>query len=266
MALAGVAFARMPFEEHAAQAGSSEIRYVDSGSGSRAVVMLHGAGGRRLDERVFDALAAEYRVIAPSMPGFDDSSPGTAASVLDLADVMADFIRQVVGGPAGVIGESFGGNVACWLAIRHPDVVEGLVLAAPAGLWGEGGVNLSQLSPHEVAMVMYGRPPVQPPTPEQAQRTSRNRANMARLSQARPRFDTELQEQLARIQAPTLLLWGTADRVILPQQARYFQERIPRVRFVSIEGGPHALSAAVPDQFLPPVLEFLRTPAAVAPA
>src|SRR5918911_872037 len=123
----------MPFEKKVAQAGGSELRYLDSGTGSRAVVMLHGAGGLRVDERVFNALAEEYRLIAPSMPGFDDSTPGTATSVPEVADVMADFIRQVVGGPAAVIGESFGGNVASWLAIRHPDTVDALVLAAPGG-------------------------------------------------------------------------------------------------------------------------------------
>ena len=42
------------------------------------------------------------------------------------------------------------------------------------------------------------------------------------------------------------------------QQARYFQERIPKVRVIMIEGGPHVLSAAAPDQFLPPVLAFLE--------
>ena len=253
----------MAFQERVAQAGGSELHYLDSGSGSRAVVMLHGAGGRRVDERVFNALAKNYRVIAPSMPGFDQSTPGIAASVPEVADVMADFIRQVVGGPAAVIGESFGGNVSCWLAIRHPDVVDALVLAAPAGLWGEGGLNLAQLSPQEIAVALYGRPPDQPPSPEMVERSGRNRANMMRLSQPRPRFDPELQEQLAQIKAPTLLLWGTADQLILPQQARYFQERIPRLRFVSIEGGPHVLSAAAPDEFLAAVLEFLRTPAAV---
>src|SRR5919199_4656291 len=207
----------MPFEKKVAQAGGSEIRYLDSGSGARAVVMLHGAGGLRLDERVFSALAEECRVIAPSMPGFDDSTPGTAASVPEVADVMADFIRQVVGGPAAVIGESFGGNVASWLAIRHPDVVDALVLAAPAGLRQAGGPNLGQLSPQEIAVLLFGRPPSQPLSPEQAERAGRNRANTARLSQGRPPFDPELYDQLSQIKAPTLLLWGTADGLIFPQ-------------------------------------------------
>jgi pimeloyl-ACP methyl ester carboxylesterase len=254
----------MPFEKKVAQAGGSELRYLDSGTGSRAVVMLHGAGGLRVDERVFNALAEEYRLIAPSMPGFDDSTAGPAASVPEVADVMADFIRQVVGGPAAVIGESFGGHVSSWLAIRHPDVVEALVLAAPAGLWGEGGLNLATASPQEIAVALFGRPPTEPPSPELIERSTHNRANMARLSQPRPRFDPELQEKLAQIKAPTLLLWGTADHLILPKQAQYFQERIPNIRFVSIEGGPHVLSAAAPEEFLAAVREFLRTPAAVS--
>jgi pimeloyl-ACP methyl ester carboxylesterase len=256
----------MPFEKKVCQVGDSELRYLDSGSGSRAVVMLHGAGGLRQDERVFNALAKDFRVIAPSMPGFDDSTPGSAGSVPEVADVMADFIRQVAGGKAAVIGESFGGNVASWLAIRHPDVVEALVLAAPAGLWGEGGLDLSKASPQQIAVALFGRPPDQPPPPEQVERANRNRGNMARLSQGRPRFDPELYEQLAQIKAPTLLLWGSADQLILPQQAKYFQERIPHLRFVSIEGGPHVLAAAAPDQFLPAVEQFLRAPAEVAAA
>ena len=54
------------------------------------------------------------------------------------------------------------------------------------------------------------------------------------------------------------MLWGAADGVIFPTQARHFQARIPRVELVTIEGGPHALSAAVPEAFLPPVLKFLQ--------
>jgi pimeloyl-ACP methyl ester carboxylesterase len=253
----------MPFTERTLQAADCQIHYLEAGTG-RAVVMLHGAGGLRHDEPVFSELAARYHLLAPSLPGFDQSSAGSTATIPDVADVMAGFIRQVAGGPAAVIGESFGGNVASWLAIRHPEVVDALVLAAPAGLRQAGGPNLGELSPQQISVLLFGRPPTQTPTPEQVERANRNRANMARLSQPRPAFDPELYDQLGSIKAQTLLLWGTADGLIFPQQARYFQERIPRVRFVSIEGGPHVLSAAAPEQFLPPVLEFLRTPAPVS--
>src|SRR5439155_24441714 len=123
------------------------------------VVMLHGAGGFRNDQRAFEGIAEHFQVLVPSMPGFDQSSAGTAASVIDIADVMAEFIRFVAGGSASVIGESFGGGVSSWLAIRHPDVVTRLVLAAPAGLRQEGGPPLLGLSPPQMAVILYGQAP-----------------------------------------------------------------------------------------------------------
>src|SRR5437763_636404 len=168
----------MPFEQRVAQAEGCQLRYLDSGSGSRAVVMLHGAGGLRQDEHVFNTLVDRgYRVIAPSMPGFDESTPGSTTSVVDTADVMAAFIGQVAGGPAAVVGESFGGNVASWVAIRHPEVVDRLVLAAPAGLFPDNAPQLGKLSPQEISVLLFGRPPSQAPTPEQIERAGRNRAN-----------------------------------------------------------------------------------------
>jgi pimeloyl-ACP methyl ester carboxylesterase len=252
----------MNFEEQFASVGGCDIQYRVAGAGA-AVVMLHGAGGFRNDQRAFEGLAEHFKVLVPSMPGFDRSTAGATASVIDVADVMAEFIRSVAGGSANVIGESFGGGVSTWLAIRHPDVVSRLVLAAPAGLRQEGGPPLLGLSPAEMAVILYGQAPTAQPTPEEAERRAKNRANAGRLGSARPGFDPELLAQLPRITAPTLVVWGTADQMIWPTQAHHFVDGIPGARLASIEGGPHVLSAVVPEAFLPPVLEFLGVPARV---
>jgi len=248
-------------EPRSARIGDCEIDYLQAGSGP-AVVFLHGAGGLRVDEEVFGALAQEFRLLVPSMPGFDESTAGSTASVKDVADVMADFIRQESGGTASVIGESFGGGVSSWLAVRHPDVVERLVLAAPAGLRQEGGPNLQELSPVEMNVLLFGKPPDSQPSPREIERRQRNRANVARLHRGRGPWDQELYDQLAQVQAPTLILWGTNDGMIFPAQGKHFNERIPGSKLVYIEGGPHVLSAATPDEFLSHVLQFLGPVAA----
>jgi len=46
--------------------------------------------------------------------------------------------------------------------------------------------------------------------------------------------------------------------MIFATQARYFQERIPEVELVMIEGGPHVLPVTAPDDFLQPVLKFFQ--------
>src|SRR6266581_2850991 len=141
-------------EPRSAHVGDCEIHYLQAGSGP-AVVFLHGAGGLRVDEDVFAALARDFRLLVPSMPSFDESTAGSTASVKDVADVMADFIRQEAGGKASVIGESFGGGVSSWLAVRHPDVVERLVLASPAGLRQEREPNLPELSALEMNGLLF---------------------------------------------------------------------------------------------------------------
>jgi pimeloyl-ACP methyl ester carboxylesterase len=249
-------------DEQFASAGGCEIQYRELGPASApTVVILHGGGGFRLDQRVFDAVAEHYHLLVPSMPGFDGSSAGACTDVVDIADVMAEFIRRVAGGRTSVIGESFGGGVAAWLAARHPEVVEHLILAAPAGLRAGDGPRLLDLTPAQVSVLLYGRPPDEQPTPEEAQRRTRNRQNSARMSSARPPFDPELFAQLKHIQAPTLVLWGSDDGMISPASAEYFVGQIPGAKHIKIQGAPHVLSVAAPQQFLAPVLYFLGVPA-----
>jgi pimeloyl-ACP methyl ester carboxylesterase len=243
-------------QERTAQVGGYEIQYREGGTGE-PVVMLHGAGGFRQDTRAFEGVAARFRLLVPSMPGFDESTPGEVKDTPGMAQVMAEFIRQVVGGAAHVVGESFGGGVSSWLAIRHPELVSRLVLAAPAGLRQEGGASPAALSPQDAAILLYGTPPTVQPSPAEAERRAHNRHNAGRISSARPAFDSELLALLPQIKAPTLVLWGTADRMILPSQAPYFVDNIPDARLVTIEGAPHVLAAAVPDAFLREVLPFL---------
>ena len=246
----------MPFAERTVQAADCQIQYLEDGDGA-AVVMLHGAGGLRRDEQVFAALASHYRLLVPSQPGFDGSTPGLAATIPDVADVMAAFIGATVG-RASVIGESFGGAVASWLAVRHPQVVERLILAAPAGLNDPAsGPRLASLSPADMAVLLYGRPPSEQPSPAVAEQRQRNRANAFRLMGGRA-YDADLAAQLGTVAAPTLIVWGTADQMIPSSRAAQIAERIPGAQVVLLNGAPHVLSAAVPDQFLPPVLGFLE--------
>jgi pimeloyl-ACP methyl ester carboxylesterase len=250
----------MKLTAHAAHVVDCDIHYLEAGASTHpTVVNVHGGGGLRMDEVVFAGLAEHYRLLLPSMPGFDVSTAGSIVSTRDAADVMAEFIRRVAGGRATVIGESFGGKAAAWLAARHPEVVDRLVLASPDGLREEGDSStiLSGLSPKEIRVLLFGRPPEQPPTVEQVVAANHNRMNVLRLNSGQPPFDQDLYAALGDIKAPTLILWGTEDRAIPPQNARFFTERIRNARLVYLERAPHVAMAAVPEPFLTAILEFL---------
>ena len=63
--------------------------------------------------------------------------------------------------------------------------------------------------------------------------------------------------ELAGIAAPTLVLTGTADRLIPPGHSDELARLIPGARLAKIEGGSHAVNVEQPDKFNRAVLEFL---------
>jgi pimeloyl-ACP methyl ester carboxylesterase len=113
------------------------VRYLDFGGtaapGTPPVVFVHGLGGSVQNwGLVAPAVAARTRAYAIDLPGFGLSFPaGRATTVRANAEVLATFLREVVGGPAMLVGNSMGGAAAMLVAGAHPELVAGLVLLDP---------------------------------------------------------------------------------------------------------------------------------------
>jgi len=98
--------------------------------GAPPVVCLHGVtsyGGRF--ERLAEALADRYHVVAPDLRGHGHSD---WEPPWDLDAHLGDLLASVPDAPAVWIGHSFGGRLAAELAQREPGSVERLVLLDPA--------------------------------------------------------------------------------------------------------------------------------------
>jgi 3-oxoadipate enol-lactonase len=97
-------------------------------------VLLHGlfASGRYFGA-AYDALAAEFQVVVPDLPGFGRSTAAAGPPSLDTyGDAVARCLADLgVREPAAVVGHSFGCLVAIDAAYRHPDLVSALVLFGP---------------------------------------------------------------------------------------------------------------------------------------
>jgi pimeloyl-ACP methyl ester carboxylesterase len=111
------------------------IRYFVGGDGS-PLLLVHGLGGAASNwVELVPELVRRYRVLVPDLPGHGGSSPLPAAPTLSpFADVVAALAERERMLPATVVGHSLGGLVALRLALRHPDAVRALVLAAAAGI------------------------------------------------------------------------------------------------------------------------------------
>jgi pimeloyl-ACP methyl ester carboxylesterase len=259
------------FREGHVEADGFRIRYTEAGEGA-PLVHLHGAGGLRLTAG-HDLLSRQFRVIAFEMPGFGQSPENTATgSTAELATTMTKAIEKLGLDSFNLMGTSFGGKVALWLAAQQSKRVPALVLEAPAAIRPEGAQPPTG-SPEEMARRLYAHPervPPMPPTDPAVQ--AKMRKLVARLRG--PDRDADLERELASLATPTLVLFGTVDRVIPPEMGHIYKELMPNCHLVFVYDAGHAISTDRSEAFTEVVADFLerheafiisRTPTVIHP-
>jgi pimeloyl-ACP methyl ester carboxylesterase len=240
------------FSEHTTRADGFEIRYLEAGQGP-PLVCFHGAGGLRLS-RGHELLAATHRVIAFEAPGFGSSPVNDrTASMPQLAKTMLAAADALGLERFNLWGQSFGGKLALWLAVQDPDRLEALVLSSPAAIL----VNPGPLPPPaQMASVLYAHPERQTNTGSlPAEVDAKQRALTGRLI-GLPR-DAKLEEAMRTLEVPTLVLFGTEDRLTPPELGRIYRELLPNGQLVIVYDAAHAIFADRPEAFAAIVAEFL---------
>jgi pimeloyl-ACP methyl ester carboxylesterase len=227
---------------------------MEAGQGP-ALVHLHGAGGLRLTP-AHDLVAKQFRVIAFEMPGFGASPENTKTqSMPELAATMAAAADTLGLDHYNLMGTSFGGKAALWLASQQPERVTGLVLESPAAIRPEGGAPPPS-SPEALARLLYAYPERQPPAPAPDPAVLAKQQKL--VSRLRgPNRDRDLETHLSQLKAPTLVVFGTRDRMIPPEMGHFYKELIPNCHLVFVYDAGHAIGAERPEAFVEVVADFL---------
>jgi len=102
------------------------------------IVFIHGIGAGTSSfmwRKNFDELAKEFRVFAFDLLGFgfSDKPPAAPYSADLYVELISDFIREVAGGRANIVASSLGASYAVRVADEHPELINALILNAPAG-------------------------------------------------------------------------------------------------------------------------------------
>ena len=234
---------------------SGEISYYAAGDG-RPLVYLHPAGGVRWT-KVQDELAKSFRLHVPVMPGFD----GTAAhapvkSMKALALLAAEFIEKTVEGPTDLIGCSFGGYLAAWLVAQRPELVDHLVLECPAGFRPKGYGGRPS-SPEELRKLLFLHPEKLSGEEKSAEMEAANRRMLSQYGYS-PETDEELLARIPSIDKLTLILHGTADRMIPMESVQLLKSRLPHAYLVYIWDAAHAIEVDQPERLLAVLKSFLE--------
>lgn len=266
------------------------LNTMDTGGDGPVLCLVHGLSSSLgfWEHNVLPLARAGYRVLGLDLPGFGGSDrPDASYTPPWYAAVLARWADQLGLARPTWVGHSMGGHILLWLASNAPDRVGRLVLAAPAGIetFREDAARWMRDYWHERRALETREEEVR----ANFERLVFNRldAGVERLIRERVRMqrhpsfrDTSravsrcidgmlsfpVAGRLHAVRAPTLLVFGTEDRLIpnpvfnpgrTEEIARAGARAMPGCRLSLVPGAGHMVQHDDPDAFHAAVLGFL---------
>jgi non-heme chloroperoxidase len=240
------------------------IRYVEQGdSDGTPVILLHGyTDSWRSFSSVMAGLPRSLHVFALSQRGHGDTTrPAAGYQAQDFALDVAAFMDALRIGPALIVGHSMGSSVAQRFAIDQPGRTLGLVLVASVTTWKGNADVLSLMDdvarfedPIDPEFVRaFQESTIAQPVPASFVDTVVNESLQvpARVWQATlvDLLQTDFSRDLAKIAAPTLVVWGDRDTFARRREQDALVAAIPDARLLVYRGAGHALHWEEPKRF-----------------
>jgi 3-oxoadipate enol-lactonase len=227
------------------------------------------------DRASFDAvvpeLAKSFRVIVPELPGFGRSQ-AVAGGLADIADRMAEAVKDAAGGAAPIVlGNGYGGFVALQMAVRHPAIASRFVFADCGAAFSEPGReafrNMAAASKakglaaiSEVAMRRLFAPDFQAQHPDLMadRRAAFLRTNEDVFRAACTQLaELDLRPELNKVRAPALVVVGEEDEATPPPMSHELAALLPDAQLKVIPGCAHVPQLQAPGIFLETIADFL---------
>jgi pimeloyl-ACP methyl ester carboxylesterase len=250
--------------------GGREISFRAAGTEGPAIVLIHGlASSSQTWVPVLDLLAEGHRVVAIDLPGTGaTTNPGGDFSLGAQASTVRDLMIALDIERATLVGHSFGGGIAMQSVYQFPERCERLVLVSSGGLGREvaGLLRLLSLPGAELALAIGCAPQIvqaglsierglnkiglQPSAATKAMArshaslsTGEGRATLLRSLRSVVGVDGQRVSATDRLHlaslVPTLVTWGTKDRIIPVAHGHSAHEAIPGSRLELLEGAGH---------------------------
>jgi pimeloyl-ACP methyl ester carboxylesterase len=253
----------------------------DRGDG-RLCLFLHGIGGNRRNwQAQLGAAGHHIRSAALDLRGYGDSTLGPRGSTVD--DYCADILRVAATLGARrlvLVGLSYGSWIATSFAMRHPEMLDGLVLSGGCTGMSEAGpeereaFRLSREVPLNAGQVPADFAPAVVKVLAGPQASDAVKADLLASMAAIPAttyrdallcFTNPLERfDFSRLTMPVLMMTGEHDRLAPPAEIRAVAGRIwdsarhPDVRFEVIQGAGHVCNIEAPDTYNRHLATFLQ--------
>jgi 2-hydroxy-6-oxonona-2,4-dienedioate hydrolase len=251
------------------------IRYIDTQSKGKSVLLIHGLGGsiESWINNIGTLSTKQLRVIAVDLPGFGSSDkPQINYTINFYTKFVEKFINYLkISSPISIVGSSLGGHIAAEVAIKYYKIVYKLVLVSPAGVLPisfRGTPALLKyttiLKARTVQEVKRGLSSVDNNSVDESyaqivyQKLSMPGAKEAFLSALRGSTRSpRLNRRLHKIKAETLLIWGKEDRIIPVKFIEPFI-KMKNCRLLLLENCGHRPHIDKPEFFNSTIADFIN--------
>src|SRR6202049_96000 len=267
------------------------IAYQDVGTGSDALLLIHGmAGSSETWRAVIPALSRKYRGVAPDLLGHGQSAkPRGDYSLGAFAVWLRDLLDELGISRATIIGQSLGGGVAMQFVYQHPDYCQRLLLISSGGLGPDVGWTLRLLSAPGAELVLPAIAPrpvlavgnklrswfssvgIQSPRGAEMWNAysslsdSKTRQAFLRTLRSVVDYRGQAVSALNRLhltsQLPTMGIWGDQDQIIPVTHAYAAQAARPGSRLEVLEGVGHFPQVESPTAVVEILDDFIATAA-----
>lgn len=237
--------------------------YQKSGQG-KSIILLHGWGDNCATfEKLVELLDDDYELFAVDLPGIGQTqAPEEAWGLDDYAEFVGAWLEKIgINNPCAIIGHSNGGAIAMHGIAKDQLKAKKLILLASAGIRNNHKIRKSLLK----AVSKTGKA-ITLPLPNRTRMKIRNRlykrigSEIGLFPQMEETFrkiiSEDTQADAKNIKIPTLLMYGTQDRVTPVSYGRIFNSLIPGSKLEEIDAG-HFLHQEQPEQVAKLIKDFL---------
>lgn len=251
-------------------ASGDTMSYLEGGNMAGApLLLIHGFGANKDNFTRIAKELGDYHLIIPDLLGFGESSkPPQADYRMDAQAKRLHELMQVKGVASNIHvgGNSMGGGISVAYAAMYPDSVKSLWLLDSGGFWsagfpkarfGDGSLKDSPLLIKNTNdyfalydLVMYN-PPYIPKTVQAvfAQTNIANRDLHAKILQQITEDNVETRAKvIAQHRIPTLIVWGTEDKIIKPETATVMSKLMPQAQVIMMPKVGHIPMVEAVDQ------------------
>lgn len=215
------------------------------------VVFIHGSPGHWANYIEYfkqPEIHEVANILVVDRPGYGGSDAGVAIGALreQARRIHAALSLEKIDTPIIVVGHSLGGPIAVHFALDHPDKVSGLILLAPS------------LSPKLEELKWYNQVMsvglVQGVMPQPL--VTSNSEIISHKQELR-----ELEKQLSELTVPTIIMHGTEDSLVPPENLTYFESKVPEgllIKSWRLEQTDHFIPWTRRDKVVEAIQLFIR--------